>query len=253
MSRYRIEESKRAIGYYRVSTEGQGESGIGLEGQRIAVSEYAHRTGRTIIEAFQDVLSGWGRDNLERRPGLQSAIATAKARQVPIIVSDIDRISRQESTIFDVSAQEGIVIISASHGVMTSPEVLASRAARAEYERTMISTRTREALQIKKKAGAKLGNRTNLPEAQRKGVASNIARREAIVVQIADVLVGIEGHATLKAKDVVEMLNGKGILTGHNKRWTESAIRRPLREVRKLLEQRELNEAYRGNPDYARF
>ncbi|RWK41132.1 recombinase family protein [Mesorhizobium sp.] len=253
MSRYRIEESKRAIGYYRVSTEGQGESGIGLEGQRIAVSEYAHRTGRTILESFQDVLSGWGRDNLERRPGLQSAIAAAKARRVPIIVSDIDRISRQESTIFDISAQEGIVIISASHGVMTSPEVLASSAARAEYERTMISTRTREALQIKKRAGAKLGNRTNLPDAQRKGMASNIARREAMVVQIADVLAGVDEHGTLKAKDVVELLNSRGILTGHNKRWTESAIRRPLRQARKLLENRERKETYRDNPDFGRF
>lgn len=253
MSRYRIERSKRAVAYYRVSTEGQGESGVGLEGQKIAVTEYARRTERMIIDAFQDVLSGWGRNNLERRPGLRSAIAVAKAEQVPIIVSDVDRISRQQKTIFDIASQEGIVIISASHGVLTSPEVLASSAARAEYERKMISLRTKDALRLKKAAGAKLGNRTNLPDAQKKGVETNIARREAIVSQIADVLVEVDQHAALKAKEVVEMLNGRGILTGHNKQWTESAIRRPLREARKLLETRRRQEAYRDNPDFGRF
>ena len=64
---------KSAIAYYRVSTQRQGRSGLGLEAQRTAVTHFAETEGITIVGEFTEVETGKGTDALDRRPQLATA------------------------------------------------------------------------------------------------------------------------------------------------------------------------------------
>jgi DNA invertase Pin-like site-specific DNA recombinase len=70
------------IAYYRVSTQKQGRSGLGLEGQRAAVKAFAAAEGFEIIAEFTEIETGKGSDALDRRPELKAALKAAKKPSV---------------------------------------------------------------------------------------------------------------------------------------------------------------------------
>lgn len=250
---------KHAISYCRVSTENQGASGIGLEGQLHAIRMFADKLDYEIVEQFTDIASGAGERNLTKRPGLQQAIAFAKTSSLPIIVSSLDRLSRHTRTTEQIIGEEGIEVISATEGRMENPVTISSRAARAQYERDMISQRTKQALAEKKRQGVKLGN-PNIIDAQQRGATRNKERAENKVVEIADTLEGISGWSTMTAAEVVELLNDRSILSGRGGRWTISSIRRPLAKAKRIIEDREGHKRvqdaarlYSDHPNFGRF
>lgn len=245
---------KEAIAYKRVSTEKQGRDGIGLEGQKAAIDKYAELDGLRITDSFHDVGTGRGERNLIDRPGLLLALEAAKATGRPIIVSDLDRLSRHSRTIDEIVREHQVTIISAGDGVMRNTILLESRAARAEREGDLNAERTRHALAIKKAEGVLLGNRVNLPEAQRLGVRRKQEIADEKAQEIASVLKTLSGEKT--ARELVDILNGLGIRTSRKGLWTVSALRRPLNRARALIEQ-ELQvakkETYTGNPRFGLF
>ncbi len=85
---------KQAIGYLRVSTREQGRNGYSLETQRRDIEAFAAREGFEPDSFYQDVQTGAGADALRLRPGLASALKEAKLRKCPLIVSKLDRLSR---------------------------------------------------------------------------------------------------------------------------------------------------------------
>jgi len=85
---------KQAVAYFRVSTAKQGASGLGLEGQRTAVIQFAAMQGVHIIAEYSETESGKGPDALVARPALARAMQDAKRRNAPVIVSKLDRLSR---------------------------------------------------------------------------------------------------------------------------------------------------------------
>ena len=78
---------RNAIAYVRVSTQGQGRSGLGLEAQRGAIARFAEAEGYAVTETFTEVETGKGADALERRPKLAEAIKAARKLKGPVIVS----------------------------------------------------------------------------------------------------------------------------------------------------------------------
>ncbi len=189
---------KQAIGYMRVSTVRQGESGVGFEGQLAAINSYAASTGYELVNVFRDVGSGRGKDNVRKRPNLLAAIEEAARLKVPIMVAGLDRLSREKASIEKLVGQHGLTMISASEGEL-NPIVLSSRAARAEREGELISERTTGSLRQKKLEGVQLGNRRNLDVAQTCGAASNRQRHEKIVNSIANVLSAVPARVTFGA------------------------------------------------------
>jgi len=85
---------KDAIGYRRVSTREQGRSGLGLAAQREDIRRFAAREGFRIRSWYQDIQTGAGRDALLLRPGLANALKDARSGRCPLIVSRLDRLSR---------------------------------------------------------------------------------------------------------------------------------------------------------------
>ena len=67
------------VAYYRVSTQKQGRSGLGLEAQRKAVVSFAEAEGFEIVAEFTEVETGKGSDALDRRPQLKAALKAAKS------------------------------------------------------------------------------------------------------------------------------------------------------------------------------
>src|SRR5215207_1978631 len=85
---------KTAIAYYRVSTQRQGRSGLGIEAQRATVTRFAEAEGIALLQEFVEVETGKGSDALDRRPQLAAALAAARCAKCPVLVAKLDRLSR---------------------------------------------------------------------------------------------------------------------------------------------------------------
>lgn len=131
------------VAYYRVSTQKQGESGLGLEAQQAAVRSFA-RSGDEILEEFVEIESGKN----DNRPVLAQAIAKAKALKAKLVIAKLDRLSRQASFVFALR-DAGVEFIACD-----MPEAntltIGIMAVIAQHEREAISSRTKAAAEARK-------------------------------------------------------------------------------------------------------
>jgi len=149
--------SATIIAYYRVSTDGQGRSGLGLEAQRDAVVRFAGSEGLEVAGEFIEVETGTGADAMEKRPQLSAALRKAKQLGADIVVSRLDRLSRDVHFISGLMSKR-VPFIVTQLGRNVDPFMLHIYAALAEKERAMISERTRDALRKARDRGVVLGN-----------------------------------------------------------------------------------------------
>ena len=146
--------TKTLVAYYRVSTATQGRSGLGLEAQRQAVARFAEAVGFAIITEFEEVETGKGSDAIERRPQLAAALATARQNKAAVVVAKLDRLSRDVAFVAGLMAQK-VPFVVAELGQDVEPFLLHLYAALAEKERSMISARTKAALEAAKAKGTR--------------------------------------------------------------------------------------------------
>src|SRR3954471_11573637 len=151
----------RAVAYYRVSTRQQQRSGLGIEAQRAAVQRFAEAENLRIIAEFVEAETGKGADALDRRPQLAAALAVAKSAKCSVLVSKLDRLSRDVAFVAGLMAQR-VPFMVAELGRDADPFMMHLYAALAEKDRRLISERTKAALAAKKANGAWLGNRSNI-------------------------------------------------------------------------------------------
>jgi DNA invertase Pin-like site-specific DNA recombinase len=151
-----------AVGYLRVSTAAQSASGLGLEAQHHAIQTACEHRGWDLVEVCEDAgLSG----KTLKRPGLQTAIAAVESgRAGVLIVAKLDRLSRSLidfAGIMERARDRGWRVVALDLGVDTSTpqgELLANTlATTAQFERRLIGVRTKEALEVKKSQGVRLG------------------------------------------------------------------------------------------------
>jgi DNA invertase Pin-like site-specific DNA recombinase len=150
-----------AIAYLRVSTRQQGASGLGIEAQRTALARFAEAEGMTIVAEYVEIETGRGADALDRRPQLTAALTAARTAKCSVLVSKLDRLSRDVAFVSGLMAQR-VPFIVAELGRDADPFMLHLYAALAEKERRLISERTKAALAAKKASGYKLGNSRNI-------------------------------------------------------------------------------------------
>lgn len=156
------------VAYYRVSTQKQGRSGLGLEAQKQYVLQFVRSVQGVLLSEHTDVVSG----TKLQRAGLQKAMEQCAESGAALVVAKIDRLSREGFRIMAQLEDVGITYIDA-----TSPQdtdfIKQLKFALAKEERQKISERTRAALQALKARGKTLGSPENLtPAAQVKAVES---------------------------------------------------------------------------------
>ena len=221
------------ISYLRVSSQAQGRSGLGLEGQREAVARFCAAEGFTVAAEYVEVETGKGSDALERRPRLAAALAHARRLGCPVVVAKLDRLSRDVAFIASLMAQR-VPFLVCDLGPNADPFMLHIYAALAEQERRMISTRTKVALAAAKARGVALGGDRGYrpaaaPDARLGGEAvRQMADQHAngLAAIIADVRVALGGVASLQA--IARALEDRGIPTARGGVWTATAVRRVL-------------------------
>jgi DNA invertase Pin-like site-specific DNA recombinase len=172
----------RAIAYLRVSMQRQQRSGLGIEAQRATIGRFAEAEGLAIIGEYVEVETGKGADALERRPQLAAALAAARTAKCSVLVSKLDRLSRDVAFVSGLMAQR-VPFIVAELGRDADPFMLhLYYAALAEKERRMISERTKAALAAKKANGTRLGNPRNVEKAGAIGRNAQIAAADEFPV-----------------------------------------------------------------------
>ncbi|MFK7983226.1 MAG: recombinase family protein, partial [Saprospiraceae bacterium] len=137
---------KNYIAYYRVSTEKQKKSGLGLESQKAIIQHFSEIDKATIVKEFTETESGKAIDN---RPQLQQAINYCLKNGYTLIVAKLDRLSRDVEHIFQIKKKLGKLFISCDLP-NTDSLTLSIFAGIAQRERELISIRTKLALKAKK-------------------------------------------------------------------------------------------------------
>ena len=161
---------KPAIAYYRVSTDRQGKSGLGLEAQAEAVQNYVSANGYQLAGAFTEIESG--RKN--NRPQLLAALNECKRIKAILIIAKLDRLGRNVA--FIANLMESRVQFVAVDNPHATDLVLHITAAFAQFEREQISKRVKEALQAAKRRGTILGkNGREVLSQQNKQAANEFA------------------------------------------------------------------------------
>jgi len=221
---------KPVVAYYRVSTERQGRSGLGLDAQRERCTQFAAGNGMELAEAFTEIETGKGSDALDRRPQLAAALAAARRHRGQVLVAKLDRLSRDVHFIAGLMAQR-VPFLVAELGADVDPFMLHIYAALAEKERRMISERTRAALAIRKGQGAQLGNRTNLAAAQATGSARTAAAALRFAENTAPVIQQVRASGITSLRGIARVLNARGVRTARGGTWAATQVGAVLRRV----------------------
>src|SRR5262245_39796258 len=131
-----------------------GVTGLGIEAQRATIARFAEAEGLTIVAEFVEAETAKGADALDRRPQLAASLAESRRRKCAVLVSKLDRLSRDVAFVSGLMAQR-VPFIVAELGRDADPFMLHLYAALAEKERRLISERTKAALAAKKANGAR--------------------------------------------------------------------------------------------------
>jgi DNA invertase Pin-like site-specific DNA recombinase len=206
----------QVIGYTRVSTEEQARSGYGLAAQFDAIAAEAKRRGWQ-VEWIEDAHSA----KSTKRPGLAYARERLKAGQAEgLVVSRLDRLSRSMldfTTLIKSAEDEGWALVVLDPGLdFTNPAGrLAAHiiAAFAQYERDLISQRTKEGLAVARANGKRLGGSRRTPQ----DVVNRIVRERESGASLRAIATGLDDDA------VPTTLGGK--------RWYAATVRAVLQSA----------------------
>ena len=205
--------------YFRVSTDRQGKSGLGLEAQRHAVAEFIRSRGWILAGEFTEIESGRRKD----RPKLAEAIAEAKRIKGKLVIAKLDRLARNVHFISGLM-ETGVDFVAVD--MPTADRfMLHVYAAMAEEEGRRISQRTKAALAAAKARGVVLGaNGKALAKAHK-------ANAEAFAVSLLPIITKIrnDGHGMVRA--ITEALNERGIPSHEGGRWHLSSAQIMLRRL----------------------
>ena len=206
------------VAYYRVSTDKQGQSGLGLEAQREAVHRYLNGGDWEIVAEFTEVESG----RKSRRPELEAALAACKKHKATLVVAKLDRLYRNAYFVAKLM-HEGVqfVCVDNPHASKLTIHILA---AVAENERELISERTRVALERVKARGKVLGSPSPERGAEAAGKAS-AAAADRMADNVGPLIADLRRKGCSTYREIADALNARGIQTARGGNWYASTVR----------------------------
>jgi DNA invertase Pin-like site-specific DNA recombinase len=210
------------VAYYRVSTKGQGRSGLGLEAQREAVQRHLAGSPLELLGEFTEVETGKGANALDRRPQLKAALDYARKRKATLVIAKLDRLARNVHFISGLIEQR--VPIVAADMPDADITMLQIYAVMAEREARVTGERTRAALAAAKARGTVLGaNGRTLAARNREGAA---ARLDPLAAEIR----AVRGEG-MTIRQMVKRLNDLGVASPGGGSWHTSNLHRALRRL----------------------
>lgn len=215
----------RVVAYFRVSTEGQGKSGLGLEAQRQAVRSLCAGRGWEVAAEHTEIESGKRAD----RPELAKALRHAKLTGAVLVVAKLDRLSR--SVAFLSALQESGACFVAADMPEATELTVHIMAAVAQAERKAIGARTREALAAAKARGVRLGNPNGAAALRKAGkgngasVAAIKAGADSFAADLREVLEDIRAGGCTSLAAIAGELNARHIRTARGGTWHPSSVR----------------------------
>ena len=214
------------VAYYRVSTARQGQSGLGLEAQREAVTRYLRGGDCELICEFTETETGKGANALETRPQLRAALELCKHRGSTLIIAKLDRLAR------NVHFVSGLLETGCDFVAADMPQankvMIQMHAVMAEWERDQISKRTKDALAAAKTRGVKLG--TSGASNLRPNVQARQKAADAFAGRLDGVIAGFRARG-LSQREMVTALNKAGIKTPNGGQWHRGQLCRLLGRI----------------------
>jgi DNA invertase Pin-like site-specific DNA recombinase len=202
------------ITYYRVSTDRQGASGLGLEAKRATVLQYIG--GGKLANEYTEKESGKKHSN---RPQLLAALQERRRKKATLVIAKLDRLGRNVA--FISALMESNVEFVCCDNPHANRLMLHMLAAFAEHEREQISQRTKVALAAAKVRGVTLGNPQPM-KALEKARAVHIKRRPA--PEVINIMRSFQQQG-MSYRGVARELNRLNIKTGRGKPWYDVTVK----------------------------
>src|SRR4051794_25035414 len=212
------------VTYMRVSTKRQGDSGLGLEAQRKAVTDYLNGGSWTVCGEYVEVESGKSDEN---RPQLQRAIQACRVYGAKLLIAKFDRLSRDAHFLLGLE-KAGIEFV-ATDNPHANRLTVGIMALVADEEHRAISARTKAALAAAKARGVKLGGDRGVvppPEAAVRGGAATKAKAAARAVDLEPILAEIKAAGASSLREIAAALNARGIATARGGKWSATQVDR---------------------------
>lgn len=215
----------RFVSYFRVSTDRQGRSGLGLEAQREAVAAFLNGGNWSVLAEFVEVESG--KNNA--RPQLAEALKTCRMTGATLVVAKLDRLARNARFLLSVveGSGEGGVVFCDLPSIPAGPVgkfMLTQMAAVAELEAGLISARTKAALAAAKARGTVLGGYRGGPTVNpAAGLAARQAKAAAFAESVGPMVRDMR-HSGMSLRQIAAALTERGIRTPRGGAWTAAAV-----------------------------
>ena len=227
-------ETHKFVAYFRVSTARQGRSGLGLAAQRTAVNDLIVANDNKLIAEFQEVESGKNRD----RPKLAAALDHCRLTGATLVVAKMDRLSREANFIGALVDGDVDIRFCDFPTIPAGPVgrlILGVMAQIAEFERGIISQRTKDALAVAKARGIKLGNPKGAAplvkhrsRGQRKARQVVAAKADGFAQRVAPIIADIRAAGIDTASGLARELNARDIEAPRGGQWGATQVRRLL-------------------------
>lgn len=217
---------KHFVAYYRVSTQQQGRSGLGLDAQRAAVAAFVDDGGWEHVAEFEERESGKGANALDRRPQLRAALELCKRKRATLVIAKLDRLARNVHFVTGL-IEAGVEFVAVDMPTATKA-MLQIFAVMAEHERDQISARTKAALAAAKARGVRLG--TTGPA----NLQSNVKARIAASVAFSERMRGLLGDfraAGISQRQMVARLNELRLTAPRGGEWSLVQLQRTLKRL----------------------
>ena len=212
--------------YFRVSTDRQGASGLGIEAQRAAVAGFLNGGAWRVAAEFVEVESGKNNDRAE----LAKAIKACRVYGARLLIAKLDRLSRDAH--FLLGLEKAGVDFVAADMPNANRLTVGIMAMVAEEERRMISARTKAALAAAKARGTKLGGYRGTGAIDDAGRAISVAVRQAKrqerSADLAPAVADLRAAGATSLREIAAGLNKRGIPTARGGQWSAVQVKRML-------------------------
>jgi DNA invertase Pin-like site-specific DNA recombinase len=213
------------VAYYRVSTDRQGRSGLGLDAQRRAVTDYLNGGSWELIGEFTEIESGKHSDRTE----LVKALAKCRKRRARLVIAKLDRLSRNLA--FIATLMESGVEFVAVDNPTANKLTIHILAAVAQHEREMISERTKAALAAAKARGKRLG--TPDPRgAVKRMVKARKASADRFAAHVLPIIRAVQAMGFTSNAAIAAELNARKVPTARRREWTHVQVGAVLARAR---------------------